>query len=198
MEIIPWKETPKGKREYEAQQAVQRAYDTKISVADLQFNQQQYRQALPLYKEAYAIKAEPYAKEQMKKAEELIRIEEEKKQLLVLVKNREDMWKGNDKMLEAEAYYGKKDKLYEASLIALDYQKKQLLSEYRETRTNISQVANDKLTLDNLNQYKAALDDAIALQDRIKQLTKKEDTKELEKELKKLEDPKAIIFRIQN
>ena len=134
----------------------------------------------------------------MKKAEELIHIEEEKKQLLVLVKNREDMWKGNDKMLEAEAYYGKKDKLYEASLIALDYQKKQLLSEYRETRTNISQVANDKLTLDNLNQYKAALDDAIALQDRIKQLTKKEDTKELEKELKKLEDPKAIIFRIQN
>jgi len=29
-------------------------------------------------------------------------------------------------------------------------------------------------------------------------LTKKEDTKELEKELKKLEDPKAIIFRLLN
>ncbi|NQV52829.1 MAG: hypothetical protein HQ500_06580 [Flavobacteriales bacterium] len=198
MEIIPWKETPKGKREYEAQQAVQRAYDTKINVADLQFNQKQYRQALPLYKEAYAIKAEPYAREQMKKVDDLIRVEEEKKQLLVLIKNREDMWKGNDKMLEAETYYGKKDKLYEASLTALDYQKKQLFSEYRETRTNISQAANDKLTLENLKQYKAAVDEAITLQDRIKQLTKKEDTKELEKELKKLEDPKAIIFRLLN
>ncbi|MEQ9186280.1 MAG: hypothetical protein RLP15_00990 [Cryomorphaceae bacterium] len=198
MEIIPWKETPKGKLEHQEKMAIQRAYDTKINVADLQFNQKNYRQALPLYKEAFAIKAEAYAQDQAKKIEEIIRVEEEKKKQLVLVRNREDMWKGNDKMLEAESYYGKKDKLYEASLIALSHTKKTLFSTYRETRTHISQEAMDKLTVEDLVEYKAAIDEAIVLQDRIKQLTKVDDTKELEKELKKMEDPNAIITRLLN
>lgn len=196
MQIIPWKETPQGKKEYEEQLAIQRAYDTKINVADLQFNEKNYHQALPLYKEALAIKPEAYAKEQIAKVEELIRIQEEKKKLLTIIKNREELWKGNDKMLEAETYYGKKKKLFEASLLALEASKKNLLSEFRDTRTQIQQDAQEKMTVEGLTEYRNGVDEAIKLQEQIKKIAKREDTKELEKELKKLEDPKAIIARL--
>jgi len=197
MKIIPWKDTPKGKKEYEEKLAQQQAYDTKIGVADFQFQQKNYRQANKLYREAVEIKPEPYAQDQIKKVEEFIRLEKEKQQLLTAVSSREELWKGNNTMLEAESYYGKKGKLYEASQRALIKMKQDLLSEYRDTRTLLIQERTEELTNDQLEEYQARLDEAIAFQELIKKISKREDTKDLEKELKKMEDPSAIITRIK-
>ncbi len=191
-QIIDWKETPQGKVEFEKEQAIQKAYDTKINVANIQFNEKNYRQALPLYKDALAIKNEAYASKRIAEIEELLRIEEEKNQFITAINSRYELWKGNEKMLEAEDYYGKKSKLYEASIIALDYEKKQLLNAHQETRAFIERRAMDQLTIESLRGFQAALDEVIRLQDQIKALTKRQDTKELEKELKKMEDPAAI------
>ena len=50
----------------------------------------------------------------------------------------------------------------------------------------------DELTVESLRGFQTALDEVIRLQDQIKALTKREDTKELEKTLKKMEDASAI------
>lgn len=197
MKIIPWKETPKGKKEYEEKLAQQQAYDTKIRVADFQFQQKNYRQAAKLYREAVEIKPESYAQDQIKKVDELIVLEKEKQQLLTSVSSLEELWKGNNTMLEAESYFGKKDKLYEASQRALIKMKQDLLSVYRDTRTLLIQERSEELTNDQLKDYKTGLDEAIAFQELIKKISKREDTKDLEKELKKMEDPSAIITRIK-
>ncbi|GEM_PF-432140 len=191
-EIIDWKETPNGKLEFEKEQAIQKAFDTKINVANIQFDQKNYRQALPLYKEALAIKKESFATKRISEIEEFLRVEEEKKQFITAINSRYDLWKGNEKMLASEDYYGKKKHLFEASIIALDYEKKQLLSAHQETRAFIERRAMEELSVEALRGFQTALDEVIRLQDQIKALTKREDTKELEKTLKKMEDPGAI------
>ena len=191
-EIIDWKETPKGKKEYEKMLAIQKAYDTKINVANIQYDQKNYRQALPLYKEALAIKNEAFANKRIADINEFLKVEEEKKQFITAINSRYELWKGNEKMLAAEDYYGKKKHLFEASVIALDFEKKQLLSAHQETRAFIERRAMDELTVESLRGFQTALDEVIRLQDQIKALTKREDTKELEKTLKKMEDASAI------
>ena len=191
-EIIDWKETPKGKKEYEKMLAIQKAYDTKINVANIQYDQKNYRQALPLYKEALAIKNEAFANKRIADINDFLKVEEEKKQFITAINSRYELWKGNEKMLAAEDYYGKKNHLYEASIIALDFEKKQLLSAHQETRAFIERRAMDELTVESLRGFQTALDEVIRLQDQIKALTKREDTKELEKTLKKMEDASAI------
>ena len=119
-------------------------------------------------------------------------MEEEKKQFITAINSRYELWKGNEKMLAAEDYYGKKKHLFEASVIALDFEKKQLLSAHQETRAFIERRAMDELTVESLRGFQTALDEVIRLQDQIKALTKREDTKELEKTLKKMEDASAI------
>jgi tetratricopeptide (TPR) repeat protein len=196
-ELIPWAETPQGKRELEAQLALQRAYDQKIKVADVQFKQENWQQALPLYREALAIIPDEYPRTQIILVEEKIRIQAEIDRLFTLVQSKESLWKGNEKMLSSEEYFGKKKHLYEASVLALDHQKKNLLSEYRDIRTIISQEALDKLTLLNLSEYLEALESVVATQEKIKALVKTEDTKELEKELKKADDPAVLLEMIR-
>ena len=191
-EIIDWKETPKGKKEYEKMLAIQKAYDTKLNVANIQYDQKNYRQALPLYKEALAIKNEAFANKRIADINDFLKVEEEKKQFITAINSRYELWKGNEKMLAAEDYYGKKNHLYEASIIALDFEKKQLLSAHQETRAFIERRAMDELTVESLRGFQTALDEVIRLQDQIKALTKREDTKELEKTLKKMEDASAI------
>ena len=95
-------------------------------------------------------------------------------------------------MLASEDYYGKKKHLFEAPIIALDNEKKQLLSAHQETRAFIERRAMEELSVEALRGFQTALDEVIRLQDQIKALTKREDTKELEKTLKKMEDPGAI------
>lgn len=200
-ELIDWDETPKGKAEIEAAQELQKAYDQKINVADLQFNQSNYRQAIPLYEAALKIKDEEYPKQRIAIAKEEIKKEEEKMRLITVVSGRHTLWKGNDKMLSAETYYGEKDKLYEAAIIALDHQKKQLNKNYGELLAFIDRKAYDNITLSSLETLQGALDDLIAFQDQLKALNKLDDKsdsiKDMEKELKKMEDPNAIINRIQ-
>ncbi len=71
-----------------------------------------------------------------------------------------------------------------------------MLSTHRETRTNLDRKTYDNLNNTVLEAYLKDLDDAIALQDKVKALVKTEDTKDLEKELKKLETAQAIINRL--
>lgn len=192
-ELIDWKETPKGKEEIAKAKALEEAYSQKLQVADLQFNQGNYRGAIPLYKEAIGIKKDQYPQDQIKKAEEEIRKEEEKMRLITVVSGRQTLWKGNDKMLKELSYYGKKEKLYEASIIALDHQKNTIQKSFGETIAFIDRKAYENLSIESLQTFQAALDEAIAFQDKLKAINKVEDTKDLEKELKKLEDPIAII-----
>lgn len=191
-EIIDWKETPKGKAEYEAAMAIQKAYDTKIAVADLQFEKKNYVQALPLYKEAYRIKNEDYASEQIAQTEKLIRLEEEKKQLITAVNSRLDLWNGNEKMLAPETYYGKKKHLFEAYLLAAAQHEKDVKNTHQYTISFLDKKAYDQLNIDQLKLLKNQLDAEIEFQNKIKELVKRDDTKDLEKELKKLTDPAAI------
>ena len=163
-EIIDWKETPNGKLEFEKEQAIQKAFDTKINVANIQFDQKNYRQALPLYKEALAIKKESFATKRISEIEEFLRVEEEKKQFITAINSRYDLWKGNEKMLASEDYYGKKKHLFEASIIALDYEKKQLLSAHQETRAFIERRAMEELSVEALRGFQTALDEVIRLQ----------------------------------
>jgi hypothetical protein len=104
-------------------------------------------------------------------------------------------------MLSAETYYGEKDKLYAAAIIALDHQKKQLNKNYGELLAFIDRKAYDNITLSSLETLQGALDDLIAFQDQLKALNKLDDKsdsiKDMEKELKKMEDPNAIINRIK-
>lgn len=192
-ELIDWNETPKGKQELAKAKAIEEAYLQKIQVADLQFNQGNFRGAIPLYKEAIGIKKDQYPQDQIKKAEEEIRLEEEKMRLITVVSGRQTLWKGNDKMLKELSYYGKKEKLFEASIIALDHQKNTIQKSFGEIIAFIERKAYENITIENLQTFQTALDEAITFQDKLKAINKTEDTKELEKELKKLEDPLAII-----
>lgn len=197
MELIDWKETPKGKREWEEQQRIEADYQNKISLGDKHFELKNYQQALKLFKEAKGVKKnETYPQEQISKLEALIAEEEKKTQLARMIGGRNTLWKGNQKMLESEEYYGKKKHLYEAITIAFAQQKKDILSDFRETRTNLDRKTYDNLNNTELEAYLKALDDAIALQDKVKSLAKSDDTKDLEKELKKLESAQAIINRL--
>ena len=197
MVLIDWKETPKGKREFEEQKRIQADYDNKIALGNKHFELKNYPQALNLYKDATGIKKdETYPQDQIIKVEALIAEEEKKSKLARMISGRATLWKGNEKMLEGEEYYGKKKHLYEATVLAFGQQKRSMLSTHRETRTNLDRKTYDNLNNTVLEAYLKDLDDAIALQDKVKALVKTEDTKDLEKELKKLETAQAIINRL--
>lgn len=197
MVMIDWKETPKGKREYEEQRKIEAEYENKISLGNKHFELKNYQQAIKLYKEATGIKKdETYPQEQITKLETLIADEEKKQKLARMISGRSTLWKGNEKMLEGEEFYGKKKHLYEATVLAFGKQKREILSNHRETRTNLDRKTYDNLKNPDLEAYLKDLDDAIALQDKVKKLAKSDDTKDLEKELKKLESTEAIINRL--
>ncbi len=197
-EVIDWWQTPKGKAEKAEKERIQKAYDNKVSQADEQLKMKNYSNSIRLYKEALALKKEEtYPKEKIKEAEELLAIQKKKESLNKSITAEVKTFKENDKKMKDEAFFKGKKHLFSASTILFDHLRKSMLSDHRETRTNLQRQDMEALTVGAMESYLKDVRTVTDMQKRVMKLVITEDTKDIEKELKKMDDPTQIMQRIK-
>lgn len=193
-----WWDTKRGKAAKAEQERLAKAYENKIAQADEQFENKTYSNAIRLYREALALKkGDSYPTDRIKEAEELIRIQKKKESLAKSIEAERQIFLENDKKMKDEAFFRGKKHLFAASTILFDDLRKSLLSNNRDTRTNLERKEMEALTIESLEAYLAEMRDVTDMQKRVMGLVITEDTKSIEKDLKKLETPAQIKERIK-
>lgn len=205
-ELIDWLKTEKGQAEWKAEQErirkeeerkrVQAAYDAKVAEANEARDEKRYEDAIAAYEEAMKIKPELYPQQQIPKVKELIRIRDKKNAMITSIGEKEKALSSTQKSIMGNEEFNKKQKhLAETYALAYDYRFKQVKGDHSKVRTFISNDNRDGLEIEDMTKYEEALMDVMTFQNKIRELIGS-DTKDLEKELKKMEDPGAIYERL--
>lgn len=202
-EIIDWKDTPRGHQEWLEEQAreqerirIQQAYDAKINDASAAVDAKNYEQAITLYQEALVIKNEDLPKEQITKVREMIRLRDRKNQLIASVEEKHGRLLTLQQGIMGNEDFAKKQKhLAEAYTLAYDDVYARLKKDHSRVRTFLESKNPDPITIEELEKYEADLQELRLLQDKVNSLVGT-DTKDLEKELKKLTTPAEIRARL--
>jgi hypothetical protein len=197
-EIIDWDLTPKGKAELLERQRIEREYNAQINDADAALKAKKLEDALRMYRLASTIKMdELYPTEQVSKVEEMIKVRNRKNRLLESIEEKEKSLDSEQKrMLGIEDFEKKQKHLFEAYNLSFDYLERKLKSDNSRVKANIANNLMDATEVSDLEAYETDLAFLLDFQKRVSKLIGS-DTKELEKELKKLEDPKAIVARLK-
>ncbi|MEZ4720782.1 MAG: hypothetical protein R2813_02775 [Flavobacteriales bacterium] len=196
-EIIDWKETPKGKAEWEEQQRILKEYNAKIKEADAALAGKQLEESLRLYRLASTIKKdETYPGEQVKVVEDMIKVRNRRNKLVESVNEKAEKWDSENKKIMANEEFAKKQKhLFEAYGLGYDYLNRKLRGDHSKVQSNISNNLIDNIEISELEAYESDLVSALSFQTKTTGWIGKE-SKDLEKELKKLETPKEIVERL--
>lgn len=196
-EIIDWKDTPKGRAEWEEEQRILKEYKENIGKADAALSEKNYEEALKLYRYSSTLKKdETYPMEQIPKVEELILVRNKRNRLLGSVKEKAEMLEKEQDKIEADENFEKKQKhLHEAYHIGYDYQYRGLRSDHSRVRSNIENGLGEECDVADLEAYESDLKKILDYQAKVGSLIGT-DTKDLEKEVKKMEDPMEIISRL--
>lgn len=197
-EIIDWELTPKGKAELLERQRIDREYNSQINDADAALNAKKLEDALRMYRLASTIKVdETYPTEQVTKVEEMIKVRNRKNRLLESIAEKEKTLASEHKRILGIEDFEKKQKyLFAAYNSGFDYLERKMKSDHSRVKSNIGNNLMDATEISELEAYEAALTSILDFQNRVSKLIGTE-TKDLEKELKKMEDPKEIVARLK-
>lgn len=191
--IVPWNETPKGMLEWQEEQRILKEYQSNIANADKALEEKNLEEALRLYRLSSTIKKdEDYPREQIPMVEQMIKDRATQNRLLGSVGEKKTMLdKTQKKLMDDETFMKKQDKLYEAYDMAYSARMRSMKSDHSKTMTFIENDNIEPISILELEAYEASLDELIQLQNKVSLLVGK-DTKDLEKELKKLDDTGEI------
>jgi len=191
--IVPWNETPKGMLEWQEEQRILKEYQSNIANADKALEEKNLEEALRLYRLSSTIKKdEDYPREQIPMVEQMIKDRATQNRLLGSVGEKKTMLdKTQKKLMDDETFMKKQDKLYEAYDMAYSARMRSMKSDHSKTMTFIENDNIEPISILELEAYEASLDELIQLQNKVSLLVG-QDTKDLEKELKKLDDTGEI------
>lgn len=206
-ELIDWEKTPKGREEMLKEQErikkeleqkrIEEAFNAKVAEADQAVEVKKYEEAIELYKAAMEIKPDLYPQKQIPMVKEMIRVRDKKLELISSIREKQNALAAGQSTIMGNEDFNKKQKhLAAAYPIAYDYAFKQLKSEHSRVRTFLENENMDGLTIEDMEKYQMSLVEFKAFQDKIGSLVGTE-TKDLEKDLKKLEEPKEILARLK-
>jgi len=191
--IVPWNETPKGMLEWQEEQRILKEYQSNIANADKALEEKNLEEALRLYRLSSTIKKdEDYPREQIPMVEQMIKDRATQNRLLGSVGEKKTMLdKTQKKLMDDETFMKKQDKLYEAYDMAYSARMRSMKSDHSKTMTFIENDNIEPISILELEAYEASLDELIQLQNKVSLLVG-QDTKDLEKDLKKLDDTGEI------
>ena len=201
-EIVLWMDTPKGHKEWLEEQRIKEAYNAEVKKADEALAEKKFEDALAHYNAAHEIKSnEAHPISQIPKVEEMIRLRDTKNALLASVKEKNSLLASEQaRMLAVEEFEKKQKHLHEAYVMAYDASFKRVNGNHSKVITNLERSETDitfieSISILELELYESDLKELIALQAKVSGLIG-QDTKELEKELKKLDSAKLIETRL--
>lgn len=196
-EIVLWMDTPKGHKEWMEEQRIKEAYIAAVKKADDALADNKFEEALAFYEEATSIKAdEAHPISQIPKVKEMIRLRDAKNALLKSVQEKNESIESSQKNMLANEDFQKQQKhLFEAYNIAFDAAYKRIKGDHSKVRSNLDNNLLESATILELELYESDLKTLIELQNKTKSLIG-QDTKELEKELKKMDSAKVIEARL--
>ncbi len=197
-DIVLWMETPKGHKEWLEEQRILEEYNSNIKQADRALEAKEFEEALRFYKVASNVKKdETYPVGQIPKVEKMIKDRDTKNRLLESVKNKVDVLNTEQNSITGNEEFLKKQKhLAEAYDKAYTSQLDKIKETHSSVRNNLENNSEDLISITELELYEADLVEILLLQNKLKELIGK-DTKELEKELKKIESVTLISNKIK-
>lgn len=148
--------------------------------------------AIELYKKALEIKEDKYAKQQIISAQNFIKDENRKKELITEAENLLNEFSENKSTLIKNENLLKKKQLFIAYTTSSNYLYDNLHSNNSNIYKCFLSQSFEKISLLELEKYNIEIKNVIEFQNKIASLTN-EDTKDLEKKLKKLDTAKAIL-----
>lgn len=198
VEFIDWAKTEKGQAEIAEKERMEEAYNNKIKLGDGQMEQENYPNAIRIYEEALKLKpSESYPKEKIAEAKEIMDLKKKKEMLSRRIDNEYGIFKDNDGKMKNEDFFRGKKHLFEAATILFDHKRKELLSNNRDVRTELQRENLDGLTVEQMEGYIKDLEEITKLQKKVMELIIQDDTKDIEKELKKMDTPQQIQMRLE-
>ncbi|MDC1221808.1 hypothetical protein N8Z47_03975 [Salibacteraceae bacterium] len=197
-EIVLWMETPKGHKEWLEEQRILEEYKASIKKADQALETNDFEEALRMYRVAANTKKdESYPNGQIPKVEKMIKDRNTKNRLLKSVKNKADVLNTEQKSIMGNEEFVKRQKhLHAAYQIAFSSQLDDIKEDHTSVRASLKNTSEDNITITQLELYESDLTEILVLQSKLKDLIGT-DTKELEKELKKIESATVIANKIK-
>lgn len=197
-EIVLWMETPKGHKEWLEEQRILEEYKANIKKADAALGEKAYEEALTYYKAAANVKKdESYPVGQIPKVEKLIKDRDTKNRLLKSVKNKQQVLKDEQASIVGnEGFIKDQKRLHEAYVRAFDSEWADIKDDHKDVRGLLDSGNEEPITITQLELYEADLTEILLFQNKLKDLIGK-DTKDLGKELKKIESPSVIASKIK-
>jgi hypothetical protein len=197
-ELVLWMDTPKGHKEWLEEQRIIEDYNRKIKAADKALEAKDFEEALTQYRMASKVKKdEDYPQSQIPKVEKMLKDRDTKNRLLESVANKTDVLVTEQKKLTGDETFQKKQKhLFEAYNIAYTSHWKSIRGDHSRVRSNLDNNLIEPITILELELYEADLIEILLLQNKTSDLVGT-DTKELEKELKKMESANQIAAKLK-
>ncbi|GAB5539684.1 MAG: hypothetical protein Salg2KO_17870 [Salibacteraceae bacterium] len=197
-EIVLWMETPKGHKEWLEEQRILEEYKSTIKKAEAALEAKNLEESLKHYRLASTIKKdEAYPREQIPVIEKMIVDRDTKNRLLKSIEEKANTLESTQKkMMGNETFEKKQDKLYEAYDIAYSTEYRSMKSAHSKVRAFIENDNIEAIEIPELEAYETELKSLLDIQTKVKALIGKE-TKDLEKELKKMDDPSLISKRLR-
>lgn len=197
-EIVLWMETPIGHKEWLEEQRILEEYKASIRKADQALETNDFEEALRMYRVAANTKKdESYPNGQIPKVEKMIKDRNTKNRLLKSVKNKADMLNTEQKSIMGNEEFVKRQKhLHAAYQIAFSSQLDDIKEDHTSVRASLKKTSEDNITITQLELYESDLTEILVLQSKLKDLIGT-DTKEIEKELKKIESATVIANKIK-
>ncbi len=197
-EIVLWMETPKGHKEWLEEQRILEEYKASIKSADQALETKDFGEALRMYRiAAHTKNDESYPNGQILKVEKMIKDRDTKNRLLKSVRNKADVLYTEQKTIMGNEEFAKKQKhLHTAYQIACASQLDDIKENHGSVRASLENNTEDAISITQLELYESDLTEILLLQSKLKELIGT-DTKELEKELKKIESATVITNKIK-
>lgn len=195
-EIIDWLKTPKGKAEFEAAKKKEEEYNGFIAKGDEAFEAKAYEDAIESYRNAMRVKNDPYPISQIQESQKLMRIRDQKAKLQGAIQPlEEEVNKLHEQVLASEDFEKKQKHLYAAYLGAHDYAISKLKKEHEVAIAAMANGDMESVSVDQLEAYQKGLEQMKSFIQKVKRRVGA-DTKDLEKELKKMEAGGAYYDRL--
>ena len=197
-EIVLWMETPKGHKEWLEEQRILEEYKANIKKADVALETKELEEALRYYQLAAKTKKdESYPNGQIAKVEKMIVDRKTKNRLLKSVKNKIEVLETEQNTILSDEEFAKRQKhLLAAYQIAYSKQYEKIEENHGAVKSSLGNSQEDVISITQLELFEADLTEILLLQNKLKDLIGK-DTKELEKELRKIESATVIANKIK-
>ena len=171
-------------------------YKNLINNADELFEVNNFEASLKLYNSAHALKnEEPYPVQQIKKIEPIL-IEIRIKELVKIANDKNTKISNNEIFIQNKDNYKKCKQLSKSINISYELYKSDLLLPFNKLIYLLENEEYTNVSIENIESYIEVLNRIILFQEKARKLSTYDDLSILQKDLKKLTEPKEIIDRI--